>query len=191
MNHLINRLVQWDKDLFLFINNMHLDVLDPVMIAFSSFISFFIVIGIIIFFMTKKEGRIGVITSVFFVITIGFNSLINNILKVIIARPRPLHEIVFKDVIHTLGGNEASFSFYSGHSSSAFCIALFSILYLKNKVYTILILSWTFIVAYSRIYLGRHYPLDVLCGILAGSLIGSLGYKLYAHFKEKKVAPLL
>lgn len=188
---MLQKLLEWDRELFLFLNDMNMHAFDPVMMILSSYTLFVLVCLLIAYFILKKEKRPGYVTLLFFLLTIGVNNLINQTIKKIIARPRPIHEEAYNDIIYALGKHETGFSFYSGHSTTAFCIALFSLLYFKNKIYSAVILVWAFGVAYSRIYMGKHYPLDVLCGILVGSFIGSVGYILYDSYRKKKLQPEL
>lgn len=186
---MLQKLLEWDRALFLFLNDMNMHTFDPVMLVLSSYTLFMLVCLAIAFFILKREGRPGFVTLLFFMLTVGCNNMINQITKRIIARPRPIHEDIFADIIHAIGKHETGFSFYSGHSTTAFCIAIFSLLYFRNKIYSAVILVWAFGVAYSRIYMGKHYPLDVLCGILIGSLIGFVGFKLCEYYKNKKLQP--
>lgn len=186
---MLEKLIEWDKEIFLFLNDMNMHAFDPVMMVLSSYTLFVGVCAVIIFFMIKINRKQGIVASLFFLLTIGLNNLTNQIIKRLIARPRPIHEEVFDDIIHALGKHETGFSFYSGHSTTAFCIAMFSLLFFRNKIYSIVALVWAFGVAYSRIYMGKHYPFDVLCGTLAGCLFGFLGFKLYEYYKSKKLMP--
>ncbi|MCC8094860.1 MAG: phosphatase PAP2 family protein, partial [Tannerellaceae bacterium] len=79
-----------------------------------------------------------------------------------------------------------SYSFFSGHSSNSFCLAVFTTLYFRNKIYGIAIFAWALAVAYSRIYVGKHYPLDVIVGILFGFLTGWLYYWFYKKYTSSK-----
>lgn len=186
---MLQKLLEWDRNLFFFFNEMNTHTFDPIMMILSSYTLFVLVCLLIAFFILKKEKRPGYVTLLFFLLTIGVNNLTNQIVKEIVARPRPIHEDIYNNIIYTIGKYEAGFSFYSGHSTTAFCIALFSLLYFKDKIYSVVILIWAFGVAYSRIYMGVHYPLDVLCGILIGSLIGFVGFKLCNHYKNKRLQP--
>jgi undecaprenyl-diphosphatase len=71
------------------------------------------------------------------------------------------------------------YGFFSGHSSNSFALAFFfSLIFNKVKWLMPILLSFAGLIAYSRIYLGVHYPLDILCGAFAGILMGSLVYFL-------------
>lgn len=184
-----SRVAQIDKELFLYLNSKHLIWLDPIMITLSSYTLWSIVATSILLVMFFRKGKSGRAASLFLLPSFGFNALINNIIKYIISRPRPIHVDAWDGIIRTLEEYDASYSFFSAHSSNSFCVAVFSSLFFRNKRYSIIISLWAVSVAYSRIYVGKHYPLDVLCGIFFGIFTGILGYKLYEYYCIKKIQP--
>lgn len=182
----LHKLLEWDKRFFLYLNEKHLDWLDPVMLTLSSFVSWILVCVLVVIFMfIKAKGR-KIAAPFFMLLSIGINSLINNGIKLLIARPRPIHRDVWSDIIHAIEDYEASYSFFSAHSSNSFCLAMFSLLFFRNKIYSYVILIWATAVAYSRIYVGKHFPFDVVCGIGFGIMMGYLGYRLFEYYNTKK-----
>ena len=185
---ILYRIADWDKELFLYINSHHIAWLDPVMLALSSFTSWIIICIAIIAFMVYKGGRWKYAAPFFMLLTIGLNSLLNHIVKQFVARPRPVNVEAWEGVIHALEEASAtSFSFYSAHSSNSFSMAVFSLLFFRNKKYSWVILIWATLVAYSRIYVGKHYPVDIMVGTLFGIMMGFLCYKLFDIYKERKL----
>lgn len=183
---LFDQILSLDKELFLYVNSKHEAWLDPIMLILSSFAMWIIVFLLIVSFLiyrTKKNKFKPVLGLVF---TMGINAGINYIVKILVARPRPLNVEEWNGVIHAIEKSDVSYSFYSAHSSNSFAIAVFSLLYIKNKLYSALVLLWALIVAYSRLYVGKHYPIDIVCGIIFGSLIGYCGYKLFNFYMTKK-----
>ena len=81
------------------------------------------------------------------------------------------------------------YGFFSGHSSNTMAVAIFTILMLKspNRKLIYLMLPWSIVVGYSRIYLGLHYPLDVLCGLTFGVFSGLLFYTLFKYLEQRLV----
>lgn len=185
----VYKIFDYDKELLLYINSKHTEWLDPIMLLLSSFTTWIIVCIAIMALMIYKGGRWRFYAPIGLLITIGANAAINNIIKNIVARPRPIHVEAYKGIIHSIETYERSYSFYSGHSSNSFAMILFAILYFRNKTFTCFSLLWAIAVAYSRMYLAKHYPIDVFTGIIVGSIVGIICYKLFESFQEKKLRP--
>ena len=79
------------------------------------------------------------------------------------------------------------YGFFSGHSSNSMAAAVFAGLmlkpYFKNLIF--ILLFWSAVVAYSRIYVGVHYPIDILCGMTFGAISGFIFYKLAKYLLQK------
>lgn len=183
----INQLVEKDKELFLWINSHHISWLTPIMEVITSNITWAIMCALVLAFMFYKKKRNGLWPALFLIFSLGLNACVNYIIKYIVARPRPINNEAFDDVIHAIEKLDQSFSFYSSHSSSSFCLLFFTIFFWKNKYYTIFMSFWAVIVAYSRLYVGMHYPLDIFVGIIMGTIFGILGYRIYNNMQENRL----
>ncbi|MHA1380215.1 MAG: phosphatase PAP2 family protein [Candidatus Helarchaeota archaeon] len=118
-------------------------------------------------------------------IAFAFEEPVTNILKVIIARPRPfdtLPLVWFLNPLTDAGG----FSFPSGHSASGFCVITPLLLKFENRIYKILISLFGYLTAYARVYVGVHYPTDVIAGSLIGIGLGLLAYFVFDKFLVDK-----
>ncbi|MDU1903506.1 MAG: phosphatase PAP2 family protein [Dysgonomonas sp.] len=177
---------EWDRELFMYLNSKNVEWLNPVMSFLSAYISWALVCLGIILFIIYKDRMKGTAASFFLLLGVGINSLVNNLIKVMFMRPRPGNEPLLDEIIHQLEDAGTSYSFFSAHSSNSICLALFTTLYFRNKYYGIFIFAWAFTVAYSRIYVGKHYPLDVICGILFGFFTGWFGFWLYKNYDKRK-----
>lgn len=181
-------IVDFDKQLFLDINRQHTEWLDPVMLFFSSYTSWAVVAILVLSYLLYKslpKRRLPLVCC--FILSVLSTNLLNHLVKVIVKRPRPIHEPAFADIIHAIEKFDASYSFFSAHSSSSFALAVFALLFVKEKWFTLVSLFWASAVAYSRIYVGKHYPGDVIVGVLFGILMGVMGWKMYEFYEKKKV----
>lgn len=122
-------------------------------------------------------------------IIIGLGVLVSdqlcNFFKLSIARLRPCHDPLLQKVIRRLscGGK---YGFYSGHSSNSFFIAqLMAFVFCRKWPMQVFLFSWASLVAYSRVYLGVHFPLDILMGSCMGYLLGGFFSRLFFYLKEK------
>jgi undecaprenyl-diphosphatase len=177
-----------DTALLLFLNKMHNPFLDFLMYWASSrwvWIPFYIYIFLELF---KKYPKHVWEIIVFVTIMIALSDqLTSTIIKNAVHRLRPCHEPMIRDEIHLVNGYcGGSFGFVSSHAANSFAFLSFFIFLFrtKHKKLRWIIIGWAVLISYSRIYLGVHYPGDVFCGALLGSLLGiSTGYS-YNFYRE-------
>lgn len=183
----MHRIIEFDKELFLEINGWHTEWLDPVMLFFSSYTAWGAIAALIflyVLYVKSKETRWT--TACFLLLAVTSTNLLNLFVKELVERPRPIHETAFTDIIHAIEKFDTSYSFFSAHSSSSFALAVFASLVVGKRWFTFSTVFWAFAVAYSRIYVGKHYPIDVAVGILFGCLMALLWWKLYKYYKKRK-----
>lgn len=176
----------WDRELFIYLNSKHSAWLDPIMYFLSDY-SFWIATCLLVMtYMVYSNQSTGKMAAIFIFVSIGLNFLINRIVKLFVMRPRPgadplLHDIAWQ--LETIGGSS---SFFSGHASCSFSLALFTSLYFKKKYFTTAIFLWAVVVSYSRIYVGKHYPLDIIVGAIFGLITGYIAFWLFKKYCVKK-----
>ncbi|MDL2255207.1 phosphatase PAP2 family protein [Parabacteroides sp. OttesenSCG-928-K15] len=167
---------EWDKELFVYLNSKHIPWLDPVMLFLSNqWVWTFVCLAVfllILFYKKQPDKR----AALFYAGGLLSTFLVNNLLKLVFMRPRPGNEDLLKEIIHQLEEMGKSFSFFSSHSSASLFVAMFGTFFFRNTYYGIALFVWAFSVAYSRIYVGKHYPLDVFVGIAFGLLMGYITY---------------
>lgn len=188
---MLDQLLQYDKELFLYLNNLGSDTWDGLWLVITNKLSSIPLYAILLFLIYKKFGWKGLLLMVFVVAAmIAFTDQITNVFKHTFQRPRPCRAEGVMDFTRFIAPRCGRYGFFSGHSSNSMSTAIFAGLllrpYFKNLIY--LLLVWSFIVAYSRIYVGVHYPLDILCGMAFGALAGFGFYKLNKYLLKRFIS---
>jgi undecaprenyl-diphosphatase len=191
---MIETILKLDSDLFLFLNGIN----DPLLDSTIKFISNSVIPGLLIlllfiFFGFKKFGKKIIISFIALVITFGLtDSISSKGFKDNIKRLRPMHEPAIMSQVYTAGEGRGGgkYGFVSSHAANTFGIATFIFLMLGSsyKGFRFLFL-WSTLVSFTRIYLGKHYPLDLICGAMLGVLIAFICYKILFIFLLKSQEP--
>lgn len=108
------------------------------------------------------------------------------IIKPMIGRIRPTNDDMLDGIIYTVGDmSNKDFSFFSSHAANTTSLTMFFALLVRNRKFTVAMTVWTLINCYTRLYLGMHYPFDVLVGIAWGALVGLLLYFVYLRVYDR------
>jgi undecaprenyl-diphosphatase len=180
-------LVRLDQQLLLYLNSLNSPFWDQVMFAISGkFIWIPVYLAILIYLGTKYKRRFLVIL-LFIILGITLADQISvNLFKNVFQRLRPCHEPAIQGLIHLVNGDcGGKYGFVSSHATNSFYVALFSIMFIRRRWFTFSMILWAAVIGYSRIYLGVHYPGDVICGSLLGAFIGWVVYQLYVLTDNK------
>jgi len=175
-----------DQQLFLFLNSINSPFWDQVMYAISGKIIWVPLYLSILIYMGIKYKRKFLIILLFIILAVTLADQTSVLIKNLVLRLRPCHEPSLDGLVHIVKGECGGlYSFVSSHATNSFNVALVSLLFIKKRWFTISIILWAVVVGYSRIYLGVHYPGDVICGSMLGALIGWSIYKLYVLTDNK------
>jgi undecaprenyl-diphosphatase len=165
-----------DTQLFLFINGHHNTFWDAIMWQLSSkvfWVPFYAILLAYLIYRYKKHSWVLIISIVLVVVLA--DQVSSHLIKHWVERLRPSHEPALQGLVHTLRNySGGSFGFVSSHTANSFGLALFLSLLFKNRLFTTFVFIWAASIAYSRIYLGVHYPGDILGGIVVGMFISWL-----------------
>jgi undecaprenyl-diphosphatase len=170
-----------DQQLFLFLNSLNSPFWDKVMSAVSGKIIWApLYLAILVWIGITYKKRFWVIL-IFIALAVALADQVSvQLFKNVFHRLRPCHEPSLEGLIHLVNGKCGGlYGFVSSHASNSFNVALLSLMFIKKRWYSVSIVLWASVVGYSRIYLGVHYPGDVIFGALLGALIGWGVYKLY------------
>ena len=104
------------------------------------------------------------------------------IVKPMVERWRPSNDPIFKYTISVVNGMRGSdYGFFSAHASNTFSIALFFCMLVKSRVLSVSLVLWSLVNCYTRMYLGFHYPSDIICGIAWGAIVALVMYYSYCR----------
>lgn len=178
---------QIDQQLFLFLNSANSPFWDKVMLFMSMKVVWAPLYLAILIYLGMKYKRKFWMIILFIVLAVVLADQTSVLIKNAFDRPRPCHESSLQGLIHLVSAScGGTYGFVSSHAANSFNVALLSLMFIKKRWFTAGILVWASAVSYSRIYIGVHYPGDVLCGAILGALIGWGIYKLY-QVADKKI----
>ncbi|PHX62259.1 MAG: phosphatase PAP2 family protein [Flavobacteriales bacterium] len=181
-------LVHLDKKLFVFLNNLGSTPFDSFWLLITqqtNWIAFFL---ILLFILYKKLGtkKLG-IAILTLAALITFTNEITDVIKFSVQRIRPCNDDTLAGLIRVVKDSD-TFSYFSGHASNSTASMMFVYLILKKYYkYSYLIFLYPLIFAYSRIYLGLHFPLDIISGYVFGGFTGILFYRIFSKIISKYI----
>lgn len=175
---MIDSISALDKSFFLFLNSFHHHLLNPIMLVLSGQMIWIPFIGFFFWYCFKQNGRKGTLFfGLFLALTlVASDAFSSYILKNIFNRFRPCREIDLKPLIYSFGQKcGGKYGFVSSHAANSFALIWFSLSTLKFQK-KLFYLFWLgpLLVSYSRIYLGVHYPGDILGGFIVGGIFAQI-----------------
>lgn len=185
----MEQLVAWDKKAFLYLNSLGSETWDGFWLAMTdkwTAIPLYLLLLYLVFRKFGFKGTLLLLLAVALLITT--TDQLSNFFKYGTTRLRPCHQeeiIAQMRLVKSYCGGK--FSFFSAHAANSVGVAaFFSFLFRRSYTWLpILLLSWGLLVAYSRIYLGVHFPLDVITGAGVGVLFGWLYCRLFLKAQNR------
>jgi undecaprenyl-diphosphatase len=188
---MLETLIELDKELLLFLNSLHTPWLDPVMFWITKTF-FWLPLYLFLLFLViknfKKDAWI-VLIGVAIAILLA-DQITASLMKPFFARLRPSREPSLQGLVHLVNGySGGKYGFASSHAANTFATALFFWLLFKDRYRWVWILFvWAVVMTYSRIYLGVHYPGDILVGMLVGFAAAVTGFVVQKQIWKKRQA---
>jgi undecaprenyl-diphosphatase len=186
---MFDRLVDLDKKILIYLNGLGSSTYDGLWLILTKQIYWTPLFLFFAYLIYKKIGfKQTVILMLFIAVLITFTDQVTNLFKNHFRRLRPCNDPEINSIIRLVKSSN-SFSFFSGHAANSSAAATFLFLNLrKQHRYMWLIFLWPLVFAYTRIYLGLHFPIDILTGYFFGILFGYLMFHLYGLYFKKRNA---
>jgi len=183
---MLEKIIASDKQLFVFLNGLGSETFDNLWLGITHQFYWTPFYLLVFYLLQKKIGWKNLLIILLFIaVLILFCDQTANLVKNSVQRLRPCSDPEIKDIIRIVKSSD-TFSFFSGHATSSMATTVFVYLNFKKYYrYAILLFLFPLIFAYSRIYLGLHFPLDIIAGYIYGATFGFLGYKLYQYLQPK------
>lgn len=174
------KLNHWDSQAFVYLNNLEIGYYDAFWIWITQpkhWLPLYVVF--ILLFVAAFQWRRVLISILFLLLTLGVTVALTTFVKIYIQRLRPNNTPALKGLIRVLQ-EPHNFSFFSGHAATSFAITTFMVLVLRHKFKWIYVAYiWPILFVLSRIFVGVHFPGDILVGAGVGTLIALLCYWFY------------
>lgn len=182
----MEKIIQLDKQLFVFLNGLGSEKFDGLWLFITKQLHWTPVFLVVFYLLFKKVGwkhLLLIVLSIAALIT--FSDQVTNLIKDNVQRLRPCNDLEIKDIIRIVKSSD-TFSYFSGHAANSMATTVFVFLILRKYYkYAFFLFLFPLIFAYSRIYLGMHFPGDILSGYLFGAIVGFGFSKLYEIFRKK------
>ena len=179
---MLERLNEIDSQLFLMLNGSDSAYWDAVMWLVTKTVTWLPLLVVVVYVILKNTGwrqTLLIIFSMAIAVLLA-DQISSSVIKPLVMRWRPTHDAVLASSVDTVfsytGGR---YGFVSSHAANTFALFALLSLIMRSRLLTFWLFLWASVSSYSRIYLGVHYPGDILCGALLGLLIGWLTYLLY------------
>lgn len=185
----IQALTNLDHQLLFALNGSDSLFLDGMMMTLTSSVTW-IPLYVALFYLVIKNNE----TMMQIFLVIGFATLClllssgmaDVFIKPLVGRIRPCNDSMLKYQIDVVDQySPRTFSFFSGHASNTFSIALFLCLLVRSSLFSFFMITWSLLNAYTRLYLGVHYPSDVLVGFAWATVVGFSTYWMYCRVSRK------
>ena len=183
----MEELVKLDQELFLYLNNLGSETWDWFWVFITYKLSSIPLYAFLLYLLYKNYGLKPTIITVLLVAgLITCTDQLANVFKDYFQRPRPCKEDFIAEG-RMLLDYCGSYGYFSAHAASSMALAFYlgNILKRWYKYALVALVFWAAVVGYSRIYLGKHYPGDVITGMLIGALFGFLFYKLQQYLVKR------
>ncbi|MFC4817851.1 phosphatase PAP2 family protein [Flavobacterium sp. GCM10023249] len=183
---MLEKIIHLDKELLVFLNGLGSEPFDGFWLIITKQLHWSPIFLLVFYFLQKKIGwkNFGIVILVL-TLLIVFTDQVTNLVKNSVQRLRPCNDLEINSIIRIVKSS-STYSYFSGHAANSMASTVFMFaLMRKHYRYAFLLFLFPLIFAYSRIYLGLHFPGDILSGYLFGIFSGYTFYRLYLIILQK------
>lgn len=185
----MDTIIQMDKQLLLAINgsdSLFVDYLAKTLTTAATWIPLYVSLFYVVVKNNDNFRRIICILACAGLCVLFAGTVDDLLVKPLVARLRPTHDFQIGMLVDTVDGYRGGkYGFFSAHAANTFSIAVFFSLLMRSRLVTLLLVGWSLTNCWTRLYLGVHYPLDILCGLLWGGSVGTGIYFLYRYVDKR------
>lgn len=161
-------------------DNIMLDQMVQIFTSGLTWIPLYVMLFFVVMRNNETMGQIALVVGSAIFCVLFADGLVDGIIKQLAERWRPSNDPTFKYMVQVVDDIRLKgYSFCSAHAANTMSLAVFFSLLIRSKMLTITLVIWSLINCWTRLYLGVHYPSDILCGMIIGIIVGILVYLLY------------
>ena len=188
----LQTVIEADRQLLGAINGCHSMFFDTLMVTLTSGVTWIPLYIALLYLVVKNNETMGQIFLIMGCCALCFfitEFVTEGLVKPAVARPRPGSDPEWMTHVHVVNNRRGlDYSFFSAHAANTFGIATFFCLLVRDKVFSWLMITWSLVNCYTRLYLAMHYPSDIAAGLLFGAFTGVVVYLIY-WLAYKQISP--
>ena len=179
-----------DKTLLMVFNGSHCPFVDRLAVTLTCgymWIPLYIALLLLVINNHKTVAQISLVIGMALLAIVLSEGMADLIVKPLIARLRPIHDTLMQDRVQVVNNYRVEgYSFFSAHASNTMAVAVFFSLLVKDRLFACTLITWALVNCWTRLYLGVHYPSDIIVGVVWGSVSGLFAYTIYNKVKDTR-----
>lgn len=178
-------IIQLDKQLLLALNgseSLFVDGLAMALTTASTWVPLYVALFYLVLKNNENVRQILLVVACAAACVLLAGTVDDTLVKPLVARWRPTHDPAIGMMVDVVDGYRGGkYGFFSAHAANTFSVAVFFSLLVRSRALSVALISWSLVNCWTRVYLGVHYPGDILCGLLWGGLVGLAVYWAYCR----------